>query len=136
MKNTGIWLDKKKAHIVDIEDGNEHLRTIESDVETFHVHGGSGTRFKGGPQDVVQDSKYLEREKHQLKNYFSDIINEVQDSDSIAIFGPAETFVKFQKELEDNHEFLSKKVKGISRADSMTKNQVKALVRDFYGSAK
>lgn len=134
MRKTGVWLDKKKALIVDLENGSEKLTTIDSNVETFHVHGGSGTRLKGGPQDVVQDSKYLEREKHQLRNYFNDIIESINDTDALAIFGPAEAFMKFEKELEDNHKDLSKKVKTVTRADSMTDNQVKALVREFYNS--
>ena len=136
MRKTGVWLDKKKALIVDLENGSEKLTTIDSNVETFHVHGGSGTRFKRGPQDVVQDSKYLEREKHQLRNYFNDIIESINDTDALAIFGPAEAFMKFEKELEDHHKDLRKKVKTVTRADSMTDNQVKALVREFYNSER
>ena len=57
MINTGIWLDKNKALIVSLTEETEVFKTIISNVENFHIHGGSGTRFKGGPQDVVQDSK-------------------------------------------------------------------------------
>jgi hypothetical protein len=57
MKNIGIWLDKEKAHIVTIENKKETIETILSEVENFRIHGGSGTRLKGGPQDVVQDSR-------------------------------------------------------------------------------
>ncbi len=38
-------------------------------------------------QDVVQDSKYLEREKHQTKRYFNKLAEEVNSADSLAIFG-------------------------------------------------
>ena len=61
-------MDKDKAHIVTLEDGVETLKTIQSQIEHFNPHGGSGTRFKGGPQDVVQDSKYLERESTNSKH--------------------------------------------------------------------
>ncbi|TDQ21966.1 hypothetical protein [Tenacibaculum caenipelagi] len=132
MKNIGVWLDKEKALVITIEDGIENMKKIESNIETFHIHGGSGTRFKGGPQDVVQDSKYLEREKHQTKRYFSNLVEEVDNADSLAIFGPAETSEKFKKELETSHRELNAKVKTVQRVDSMTDNQVKALVRDFF----
>ncbi|MDY0779322.1 hypothetical protein [Tenacibaculum sp. IB213877] len=132
MKNLGIWLDKEKAHLVTLENGNEDFKTISSEVENFHVHGGSGTRMKGGPQDVVQDSKYLEREKHQLKNYFKNLVQEIKDADAIAIYGPAETQMKFKKELESNYKDVDKKVKTVSVVDSMTHNQVKALIRNFF----
>lgn len=132
MKNIGVWLDKDKAFIVTIEDGRESLVKIDSNVEHFHIHGGSGTRLKGGPQDVVQDSKYLEREKHQLRQYFRNIASEINDADALVIFGPAETNEKFSKELYENHKNLSAKIKGVKKADSMTDNQIKAWVRNFF----
>jgi stalled ribosome rescue protein Dom34 len=132
MKNTGVWVDKEKAHIITLENGKETLKTIVSEVEDFHIHGGAGTRLKGGPQDVVQDSKYLEREKHQLKRYFKNITKEFNDADAIVIFGPAEAYLKFQKELQENYEHLNTKIKDAINADSMTDNQTIALVRDFF----
>lgn len=132
MKKLGVWLDKEKAHIVTIKDENEILTTVNSQVEDYHVHGGSGTRFKGGPQDVVQDSKYLEREKHQLKAYFKDIIAKIEKADKIVLFGPADTNEKLYKELMQHYKDLSSKVMAVKKADSMTDNQMKAFVRDFY----
>ena len=132
MKNLGIWLDKEKAHLVAIENNKEEFSTIYSKVEDYHVTGGSGTQFKGGPQDVVQDSKYLEREKHQLKEYFKEIASTIEDADAIAIYGPAEAQQKFKKELEENYKSIDNKVKLVKVVDSMTDNQVKALVRDFF----
>ncbi|WP_299108685.1 hypothetical protein [uncultured Tenacibaculum sp.] len=132
MKNIGIWLDKEKAFIVTLENNNEHMEKVLSNIENFHVRGGSGTRFKGGPQDVVQDSKYLEREKNQTKNFFKDLALKVKDANALAIFGPAETFEKFKKELEVSYKDIDAKVKGVRNVDSMTNNQVKALVRDFF----
>lgn len=132
MKNIGIWLDKEKAHIVNIENGKEEFITINSNVENFRIGGGSGTRFKGGPQDVVQDSKYLEREKHQLRIYFKQIASQINHADAIVIFGPAEANEKFRKELQLHYKSISDKVRGLVKVDSMTNNQVKALVRDFF----
>ena len=132
MKNLGIWLDKKEARIISLENENERMDTIVSEVEDFHIQGGSGTKFKGGPQDVVQDSKYLEREKHQLKAYFKEIASKMKDAKAIVIFGPAQTKEKLRKELQENYKDLNTKVKAVKNADSMTDNQVKALVRDFF----
>jgi stalled ribosome rescue protein Dom34 len=134
MINTGIWLDKNKALIVSLTEETEVFKTIISNVENFHIHGGSGTRFKGGPQDVVQDSKYLEREKHQFKVYFKEIASEIEGSDGILIFGPAEVKDKFKKELESSYEEINVKVKDVQTADSMTDNQVKAWARDYFKS--
>jgi len=134
MKKTGIWLDKDKALIITLENGEERLNTIMSNVEHYRPHGGSGTRLKGGPQDVVQDSKYLDREKQQLKKYYKSIASEIKDTDALVIFGPADTYKKFSKELSKNHKSLSNKIKDLKKADSMTENQIKAWVRDFFKS--
>jgi len=132
MKNIGVWLDKEKAYIIRLENGQEYIDMIISEVENYHVGGGSGTRFKGGPQDVVQDSRYLEREKHQLRTYFHDIAAQLKDADAIVIFGPAETKDKLAKELKKNFKELSTKLKSVKTSDSMTENQLKALVRDSF----
>jgi len=132
MKKTGIWIDKDKALIVTIENGVETLNTITSNIDHYRPHGGSGTRLKGGPQNVIHDSKYLEREKHQLKQYFNAIASQIMDTDTLVIFGPSDTNEKLSKELHENYSSLSKKIKEVKKADSMTDNQVKALVRDFY----
>lgn len=132
MKNTGIWLDKNKALIVTIEDEKENLRTIVSNVEHYHVHGGFGIRHSGGSQDVVQDSKYLEREKHQLKRYFKKVISKIEEADALVIFGPGEIREKFQKMIYEDYKGLSHKLLACEKTDSMTDNQVKAWVRGFF----
>lgn len=135
MKKTGIWLDKEKAHIVTIHDNIENFETIQSNIEHYNIHGGSGTPTKGGPQDVVQDSKYLEREKHQFRTYFQNIIEKVNDTDTVVIFGPAQTNEQFAKILRKNHNALAVRIKAVKKADSMTDNQIKAWVRDFFASS-
>jgi hypothetical protein len=132
MKRKGVWLDKERAIVVTLYNGDISVNTLLSNMEHFHIHGGSGTRLKGGPQDVVHDSKYLEREKHQLKKYFNNIISEINDADSIVLFGPAETCIKFKKELVLNHKDLSTKIRDVVKTDSMTEGQVKAWVKTFF----
>ena len=136
MKNIGIWMDKEKAYIINVKENNEEMTTIFSEIEDYRIHGGSGTRMKGGPQDVVQDSKFLEREKHQFKSYFKKIIPHIKNSDTIVIYGPAEAGEKFKKEIDENYRDLSKKVKAVLKSDSLTENQTKALIRDYFKKNK
>ena len=134
MTRKGIWIDRDKAHLVTLRNDSEELITIFSNIEHFRPHGGSGTRLKGGPQDVVQDKKYLEREKQQLKSYFKNIVEKINNTEALIIFGPAQTSEQFAKELHENYKSLSTKIKGVKKADSMTDNQIKAWVRKFYKS--
>jgi hypothetical protein len=132
MKKIGIWLDKEKAHLVTLQKENVRFNTIYSEIDFFNPKGGARSKTRWGPQDVVQDSKYLEREKHQLRQYFKELAKTIQDAQAIAIFGPADTNAKFFKELTENYKTLASKVKTVEKADSMTENQVKALVREYF----
>lgn len=134
MKNTGIWLDKDKALIVMLENDTETLTTIDSNVEHFHKQGGLSRGHKRNPLDIIKESTILEREKQQLKAYFKEIVAKINDTDALVIFGPAETNEKFSHELVENYTPLSTKIKGVKKTDSMTDNQVKAWVRNFFSS--
>jgi stalled ribosome rescue protein Dom34 len=132
MKKIGIWIDKEKAHIVTLSNDKEHFRTLESEVEDFHIHGGSRSKTRWGPQDVVQDSKYLEREKHQLKAYFKKLAELIKAADVISVFGPGEAKDKFRKEMNEKYPQLAAKIKTVQTADSMTDNQIIALVKENF----
>lgn len=132
MKYTGVWIDKDKAHIVKIDSGKEIFSTIQSEIEHFKAKGGSGQKFKSGPQDVIKDSKFLEKEKHQFKQYFKNIAEAIKDADTLVLFGPADTNEKFKKELDKNYSTLNTKVKDVAKTDSMTNNQIIAWVRDYF----
>ncbi len=133
MKQIGIWLDKQEANGVVLENGKESLFTIPSELDFFNPRGGSRSKTKWGPQDVVQDSKYLEKEKHQLRNYFEKIAEKISDADEIAIFGPAETPEKLVGALQTKHPGLANKIKMTKTTDSMSQNQFKALVKQSFG---
>ena len=132
MKKTGVWLDKKKALIVNLDETKENLITVKSNVEDYRISGGSGSKIKGGPQDVVQDSKYLERQKHQLQNYFKELASYLNESDEIVLFGPAGTNEKFYKTLQKKYRPISEKISDVKKSDSMTSNQIVALVKKYY----
>ena len=134
MKNTGIWLDKDKALIVTLENDTETLKTINSNVEHFHKQGGLRKPNIRNPLAIINEGTILNREKQQLKAFFKNIATEISDTDALVIFGPAETNEKFNHELLENYSSLSAKIKGVKKTDSMTDNQVKAWVRDFFNS--
>jgi hypothetical protein len=137
MNNIGIWMDREKAHIIRLDNKEENMETIFSEMEFFNRKGTSGPRVKSGvTQDVRHERTYLEREKAQLKTYFKKLADAIGDADAIALFGPADTNEKFRKELLENNKGLASKIKAVTKADSMTENQTKALVRDFFGQKK
>ena len=133
-KKIGIWMDKRQAKFFSIDDENDSILSVKSNIEEFHPKGGSGTRFKGGPQEVVHDSKYLKREKQQLKLYFEQLISKLSKDDSVVVFGPGVTANKFGELVKNKHPEFNKVIIGLEKTDSMTDNQIKAWIRKFFKS--
>ncbi len=131
---TGIWLDTEKAFIIELQGDEADIERLDSEVEHFNVHGGSGSSTPWGPQDATSDHKILERKKHQLHNYYQRIIERVKAAEQLYIFGPAEAKNGLQKELAKLSS-MHEKVMAVDTADSMTENQMKAYVRNYYNQA-
>lgn len=134
MKQIGIWMDKKEAFVVTVADGDTKMRTISSDVEFFNPKGGSRSKTPWGPQQVVHDDRYTARETHQLHRYYDSLANALEDAEVIVLFGPAGTNAEFKKRLDEVHPAIGARVKDVLTADSMTANQVKALIRKYFES--
>ena len=132
MENVGIWIDKKNAFLIFLKADTIILKQVNSEVEDYHPHGGSGSKVKGGTQDVVQDDTYLEREKNKLKNYFKEVASLLSTAKNIVIFGPSLIPKKLQQELKEHFPEIGKHVLDVIKADSMTENQRIALVKNYF----
>ena len=134
-KKIGIWLDSDNAIITTLLGNTETVKRIESCVEHYNPHGGSGSSIPYGPQDAVSESKLLERKKHQMNNYFNkimiELVIELNDVNIIAIFGPVETKIGFKKALLKNRQ-LRDKIIYIEAAANITENQIKMLIRNLF----
>lgn len=125
----GLWIDGDQAYIIDHV--HDNIMRFESGMDHYHLKGGSRSKTPYGPQQVVSESKFLEKKKHQAKEFFENIGKLIEGASSIAVFGPASMKNEFADWAENSHEFKGKIV-GVNTADSMTENQMKALVREFY----
>lgn len=130
-RKIGIWLDNKSALFIVILDEDVKSLRIHSGVEDFHPKGGSGTATPWGPQDARGDGKLTERKRHQLHQYYSELIGRLKPDDQIYIFGPAEAKIGLKKEIE-KYPAIAKNLLAVETADSMTENQMKARVREFF----
>jgi len=132
MKKIGIWLDKKTAYIVTLNEPEPILDIVDSELEFYHPKGGSRSKTRWGPQEVVQDSRYLEREKHQLKKYFQAIIEKLTKAEALMIFGPGQACQKLKKEIDTHYPELAGRIAKVEKANSMTDKQIIAWVRNYY----
>ena len=130
-KQTGIWLDLREAFIIQFNNGEGVVQRLKSPIEDYHVVGGARSKTPWGPMDVVSEKKSLERRKHQLKQYFKDILAQVDRNSELYLFGPAETKLKFRDYIEGDKS-LTVTVRQTDTADNMSENQMVAQVRDFF----
>lgn len=132
-KQTGIWIDSKKAIIVTLNDGMEFICEVQSDLENkvYHDKEGDKGSFMAN-QHINSDKTFDERKKHQMNSYLNNVISSINGSDELYVFGPAETKTKLQQKILDNKSTIAEKLKSIETADSMTQNQIVAKVKEYY----
>ena len=133
-KQTGIWIDSTKAIIVTLDGKEESITEILSDLENrvYHDKEGDKGSFFGG-QHIDSQKTFDERKKNQINAYLKDIISNVNESDELYIFGPAETKIKLEKKIQQEKSGIASKLKSVETADNnMTSNQIVAKVKNFY----
>ena len=132
-KQTGIWIDSKKAIIVTLEGKNNSITEILSDIENSVHHdneGNKGSFF--GNQHMNSEKTFEERIKNQTNSYLKDVVNSLQESDELYIFGPAEVKNKLEQKIKEEKSDMASKLKLVETADSMTSNQIVAQVKKFF----
>ena len=132
IKQTGIWIDKEKAYLINIAEGKHNIKTIESDISIRERFEGEGKEYgRFGGQFLSMENKKNNRIKKQSVEYLKRIISEINNSDEVVLFGPAEMKTELEKMiLKDNS--LKDKLVAVQTADSMTENQLVAWVKEFY----
>ncbi len=131
-KQTGIWLDKEKAYIISLHEKNYGLKKIASEIETRERVPGEGKQFgRFGDQQLNPEKTKERRLKEQTTAYLKTLEKEVNATDEIVLFGPAEMKTELDKHLRKKND-LAQKIKAVKAADSMTENQMAAWVREFF----
>ncbi len=131
-KQAGIWIDAKKAVIVFLEGSNHTIKAIHSNIESRERIPGETkwfTRF--GNQFLNFEKRKKNRRANEIRNYLKDVVNEIQHSDELVLFGPASTKKELEKAVLMNAPH-SPVIKAVETADSMTENQMVAWVKNYY----
>ncbi|MBN1354631.1 MAG: hypothetical protein JW994_08205 [Candidatus Omnitrophica bacterium] len=80
---------------------------------------------------VISERTVEERQKHELKRYYDNVIKHLEGAYKILIFGPGEAKHALEKELKEIKRFAGK-VKGVEPADKMTGQQIITKVEEFF----
>ena len=127
----GLWIDHRKAVIVEVSDQGEETRIIESNVEKQlgRIDGLRSTipfEAQKVPADDSQEKKYTS----QLNTYYDDVISAIRDTESLFIFGPGQAKTELKKRLEKDS--LDGLITAVETVDVMTDPQIAAKVRDYF----
>jgi hypothetical protein len=122
-KEVGLWIDRKRAAIVTVKNGDMEMHQVVSDIEK-HV------RFSGGAQDISEEDIVERRFENHLRKYYDEVISNIHDAESILIFGPGEAKIELKKRI-DGKSFIGKKIH-VETEDKMTDRQITAKVKRHF----
>lgn len=129
--HTGIWLDLKQAYIINLENDKVSMEHVDSNIEDFHVKGGSRSNEAWGPMEKASDTTFLERRNHQIATFVEVLKKRVKDSSDLYIFGPAEAKISLEKAILKDKSFHPQLL-SVETAGHLTENQMIEKVKEFY----
>ena len=130
-KEIGLWIDRRKAVIVNITKEGEDIQKIESGIgRHIRYRGASNTKSPYSSQYQQGDNQLDNKFAEQLNKYYDEVISHIRAAEAILIFGPGEAKGELEKHLE--HEGLKAQILAVETADKMTDRQIAAKVRDRF----
>ena len=132
---TGIWLDHRKAYVVQIENGKETIHTVlaEHDAEAIE-NGGSKTVHDYTSKDFVPEDRLERKDRAHANRFFDELIAGLHNVDVIHIMGPGEAKLEFKKRIEWAN--IRGHIAPLETMDKMTDRQIAAHVRELASTVK
>jgi hypothetical protein len=131
-KSVGMWVDHKRAYLVQIVDSEESAKEIRAEHEDIEVPQGKTKSPTGfGLQEFSQEKTIQQRRKAELREYYHRIMAELKSASRIYIFGPGEAKNELVKEMQRTNG-IAARIVAVEPADKMTTNQIAAKVRQRF----
>lgn len=126
-REVGIWIDHKKAVVVNISAGHVSTKTLVSEI-------GAHPRYAGS-QEGGGEKKYEERHNHALDRFYDDVISELGEPDALLLFGPGEAKLQLKDRLGRSNA-LPESIVALESTDKLTDPQIVAKVKEHYRIAR
>jgi hypothetical protein len=129
--NIGIWIDHRKAVIVEPSSVGETVRIIESQVEK-HPERGGDSPMKGSyeSRQVPADDSRQRTLTGGLNHYYDAVIAALPQRANLLVFGPGEAKGELHKRIVKTKP--EARVLAVQTDDKMTGKQVIAKVRAHF----
>jgi stalled ribosome rescue protein Dom34 len=126
----GLWIDRKTAVIVALEDNRTSIMRLESGVKRLGYRGAPRSRTAYSAKYGQGDNQLHQQYRHHLDKYYKQVVSRLRGASRILIFGPGEAKSDLRKHL------ARQKARGrlvdIQSADKMTERQILAKVRKHF----
>jgi hypothetical protein len=133
-KQTGIWLDSKAAHFIELVDGEMvGFRKFDSGRQLGSAKGGAhrGGR-QGGTVAGVSEKTLANRHRNEEREYFEEVLEKMGDADEVIIFGPGEAKTHLSSFIKEHPHSFKPGLRAVLTTDRMTKNEKAAFVKRFF----
>ena len=132
-KQTGVWIDHRKAIIVSVTDEGEEMGlVISASGKQMRRSGDSPLKGTYESLRVPADDVRQKIVTAHLKLYYEAVTASIGDADSIMIFGPGEAKGELRKHLEKKKP--GGRIVSVETIDKMTDRQVAAKVRGHFAA--
>ncbi len=130
--NVGIWIDSKKAVIVKLSQKETSTETILSNIQfRERIEGETKKYGRFGGHYLTFEKNRKNKKKQQIADFLKIVVNNLEDFDSLVIFGPSKMKKRLKKAVE-NSSSLAPKLKDTITCDSLTDKQITAKVVEFF----
>jgi hypothetical protein len=130
-KEVGLWIDRRKAVIVTIENEVEVTREIRSNIDKhLQPSGTPGSKAANLSKGSTAEDKQDKQLGKHLGNYYEGIISFIREADSIWIIGPDKAKHEFEDHLKRG-EFRGR-IEAVEPFGKMSDSQIAAKVRNHF----
>lgn len=130
-KKMGLWIDHRKAVIVEVTQQGEETQMILSHVvKQLRRTGDSPLKGSYEAQLVPADDSREAGLTGSLNMYYNEVITHMTDAGSIFIFGPGEAKGELEKRIEKSP--LHGHIVGLETAGTMTDRQIAAKITAYF----
>jgi hypothetical protein len=130
--HAGIWIDHRKAIIVELTPDGETLRTVQSQVEK-HPERGGDSPMKGSyeARQVPADDSRQRALTGDLNHYYDAVISALPRDIILLVMGPGEAKGEFHKRLVKKMPAIQ--ISAVQTEDKLSDKEVIGKVRAHFG---
>jgi hypothetical protein len=129
--HAGLWIDHRKAIVVNVTDRVEVIKLMMSAVEK-QPRRAVGARHSGPfeAQKVPSDDRRERSRTGHLNIFYDQVIASVSAATEILIFGPGEAGGELKKRFD--HDDRDDRIVAVEKVDKLSTNQIVARVRAHF----